>query len=773
MTRKNKKHGNPATTTAVDPTEWQCITVLVICVVVFFGQHLLGNAFLWEDILHHSFPSGNFAASTLAEGTFPLWNPYTFNGMPFFADIQTAVLYLPLTALAFFVKDGRLAFYWLQLVIILHYVLAAVTMFYLARSFQLRNLPSLLAGLAFAFSGFMIVHAIHQQVVTMVAWYPLILLLFRKSLREPGWFWTIITALLLGHTVLTGFPQLILYFYFFLFLFFAFELLTTYPFKELVSQKALLVTAKAGTVVVCSVALIAVQLLPTLELAPLSLRAAITYQKATEGQMSWGNLLTLVIPKLFGQSQANNYNYWGPGVYWYFWETCIYQGAIPLFLALVSIVTIKKNKYVSFFLGLSVFAVLFGLGDNFFLHKLFYDFVPRFETFRVPARMTVFLGLSVALLSGFALQYLLFGAGGAGIAARLRKIVLAGWGGALLLWIGIVSGSMSGMFPFMRDPKIIAYLTTEAHVAALMFSLSALAVFLLLKPSRWTRTASLGLMVILFVDMYVFGAAQNRSAVNPEEYFNRAGNIIQFVKQQGTNEFFRVNTRNEHGMIMDRNQGMLSRIYQQEGYTPLALQRVFPPMHSNDKMLDLMNVKYKTVTDTARNGLRLVASASYRPRAFIVYDVRTVQSESELLALLASPEFDHRTTAVIDQPTSLEFPAPAGTPTGSVSIVAYHNEEISLRTETSHDGLLVLSEIYYPGWKAYVDDVETEILRTDYNLRGIPVKKGSKNVIVRFEPQSFASGLKISFATLAILLVGLVVTFKQRNRQSSHTPTEG
>jgi len=185
-------------------------------------------------------------------------------------------------------------------------------------------------------SGFMITHAIHQQIITLVAWYPLILYFFRRSLVEPGWRWVFVTALLLALSTLAGFPQLSLYLHLFLFAYFVFILLTSFTGRELASRPAGTAALKAAAVILFALALAALQLLPTLELADLSQRAQITYEKSTEGQLAWSQLITFLFPKFFGTAGAQGYSYWGPGTYWYFWETCVYLGILPLLLAALS-----------------------------------------------------------------------------------------------------------------------------------------------------------------------------------------------------------------------------------------------------------------------------------------------------------------------------------------------------------------------------------------------------------------------------------------------------
>jgi hypothetical protein len=363
---KKKRAADARGSSIVAPLELsngQCIGILALLVAVFFHKILLGQAYFWEDFIYQNYPFRSFAATSLAQGELPLWNPYTFNGMPFLADIQTTVLYIPCLLLTLFVRDSSLSYYWLEVMIVLHFVLAGVGMFYLAKSFPLKNAPSLFAGAAYMLSGYMVVHAIHQQNVTLVAWYPLILLFFRNAMNGQGWLYVFLCALTLGHSILAGYPQLSLYLYFFLGLYFLFELLARFKLKELMSRPALIMSAKAASIVALSVLLAMVQLLPTLELSELSQRAQITFEKASEGSLAFSQLATLMFPKMFGTAGANGYEYFGPGTYWWFWETCVYLGALPLLLMAVSVALVKKNKQVAFFLGMATFSILFALGD--------------------------------------------------------------------------------------------------------------------------------------------------------------------------------------------------------------------------------------------------------------------------------------------------------------------------------------------------------------------------------------------------------------------------
>ncbi|MBK7259378.1 MAG: hypothetical protein IPI01_16550 [Ignavibacteriae bacterium] len=397
-------------------------------------------------------PFRQYAATALAAGEFPLWNPYTVGGMPFFAEIQTEVLYLPMLALTLFVKNGHLNVYWLELVNVLHYFLAACGMYLLARSFALRRMSALIAGTAFAFSGFMVTHAIHQVIIGVAAWYPLLLFMMRKALQEKRWTWVFVGPLTLGHSFSASSPQMSL-FYFFLGIYVAVEIIATVGVRGLTTRPGLVLMGRAATLVGLSFAFIMVQLLPTQDLSALSQRATITYEKGSEGSLGWGQLLTLLVPKFFGASDAHGYNWWGPGAYWQYWETSISFGVAPLLFALFSLRFFRTNRHVAFFASFALFALLFSLGKNFFLHGLFFDLIPGFASFRNPGRMGVFVAFAGSMLAGFGFDAVLKGQFTEKEGKRWVTTMVWISGVCVAIVIAALLGLFDGLFPFLAQQQ--------------------------------------------------------------------------------------------------------------------------------------------------------------------------------------------------------------------------------------------------------------------------------------------------------------------------------
>ena len=101
-----------------------------------------------------------------------------------------------------------------------------------------------------------------------------------------------------------------------------------------------------------------------------------------------------------------------------------------------------------------------------------------------------------------------------------------------------------------------------------------------------------------------------------------------------------------------------------------------------------------------------------------------------------------------------------------VEITAYQPDQVELTSRSKSPGFLVISEIYYPGWKAIVDGQEVATHQTNYVLRGIELPAGSHHIKLVYDPASFKVGLLISGLTL----MGLVGLWFWPRPDQSRTP---
>jgi hypothetical protein len=153
------------------------------------------------------------------------------------------------------------------------------------------------------------------------------------------------------------------------------------------------------------------------------------------------------------------------------------------------------------------------------------------------------------------------------------------------------------------------------------------------------------------------------------------------------------------------------------------------------------------------------------PRAFMVYDIINASSFNQAMDVLANPDLDLRQTAVVenfpnDSKTAIENTHQKA-PSGTADVKRITPDAFTAEVQTNSPGLLVISEQYYPGWRAYVDGKETPIYAVDGSLRGVFLNKGKHMVRLEYKPLSFSIGLVISILSLLAAMARLVYLYRQ------------
>ncbi len=744
---------------------WHCVALLGILLVIFFRDILTQAAFFWEDFIYYYYPTRVFAASSMAHGLMPFWNPFTFGGMPFLADIQNAVLYPPYLLFPLFAV-GRLSPVPVEYSTVLHYLLAGGGTFLLARSLGLERLSATLSAAVFMLSGFMVAHAIHLTVISSVAWLPLITWVLLQLMESRRWIFVPLTGVGLALSIYAGFPQVFYYVFLFAGTVFLFELVRLSRRDPSPGRTAIQLSVRFGVAVALALGLAAVQLLPTMELAPQTYRAAITYQKSLEGSLSWSQLITALVPKFFGVSDASGYRYWGPGPYWHYWETCFYIGIPSLLLALAGLSALRSRPMFAFLAVASAFTLLVALGDSFVLHRILFSVLPGYSKFRDPARILMLYSMAMALLAGLGSHTLL-----QGNPAERRR---AAYGGAiaaaavLVVLLAVKPSTATTVAAGAREAQMMSAFTgSEVTTAMIVTVVAGLLLYLAAKPTLLPRYAVAGLFILWFIDIHQFGFGQNNGHLNPTDYFDRPGTLVRQLQQEQTQELFRVNARSGGYMILDRNQGMVDRVYLLEGYTPLALTNTRPPARSEDQQLDMLNVKYKIHVDEQRQLMDLQRRMYFMPRAYWVGGARPVPGTEAAGQALVDSTFDFRRTAVVETSDSLPLPVRSAEDAVPFHFTAYSQNSMEGTIDAPAAGVVVFSEVYYPGWTATVDGGTRPILRTNQCQRGVTVEAGHHTIALQFFPASFLRGGVLS---LASLVIAVAITLGSR-RKPQKLPT--
>jgi hypothetical protein len=504
-----------------------------------------------------------------------------------------------------------------------------------------------------------------------------------------------------------------------------------------------------------------IQLLPTMKLAELSVRAEMSYEQSLEGSLNYHNLITLFSPHFFGTLNAENNEipYWGHGgsqykfAHYLFFENCIYVGLSALIFGMFGIIALWKKRIIKFLATIALFSILFILGDNFILYKIFYDFVPGFDKFRYMDRFGLILPFSFSLLSAYGFDYFINNAESGKVKKFIKGFIIL-VSAFILLWLLFQLGFFKDMSDVYKNEKFYDNSIFQILKTVVILLVLLVLVFLYKKKTILQQLILLFFILLAFADFYMFGSQQNNHTIDIETHFADK-KIVAKIKQTDNQKLYRIRvTIGQVNRAFHANQGMLDFTFLIDGYNPLAIQNRFPPHRTND----LMNVKYSLViVDTVINLLKFNLNKSCMPRAWMSYYPIVESSLEKVARILEDSTFNIRRKVIIDQEPEIPIDTNNNIGKHKINIVSYQINEIIILVETNENGILVLSEVYYPNWKVFVDDVEKPMLRADYSLRGVALEKGNNIVVFKYVDKDFQLGAIISLFALVMVVGGFVL----------------
>ena len=722
--------------------------VLLAALIVFYLPVLTGTRFFWEDIAD-GYPVTSYLVNSLRHFQLPYWSPYMSGGSPLIAEL-CGFFYPPNWLLSLFVgADGRLSFWAVELEVILHLLLAGLLMYRLAREWKLSTQASTYAGLVFMFSGFMSVRTIHPSIIFPLAWFPLAMLLVVRAMNGRRFAPALAAGLVMGLAALVAHPQIIMHMGYALGLYVLVHVVRSWRTQG--PGVLLRGAAVLGLVGLVGIGIAAAQYLPTLEFIRHSTRASISYDLMTDCSLPPTHLLTLIVPKALGSvsgptgqsvsisSPLHPYNY-------YYCETMIYLGILPLLLAGFALAD-KRQPVRWFLMVLAAFALVLAFGSYTPLYRVALAVLPGFSMFRIPARLSDLFTFAMCVMAGFGME-LFLREGTERLAKNLLKVVAACAGWAVLVWIALFSGLLRGQ---QRVPDTLGRQWTLFTVLALV---AAAVVFWRIRKS-WTRTGGYWVIVgVTFLDLFAFGHDFNASRHSPTQFPLARNDAITQAQKESKQEAFRVSMSGGSRFRLGRNRGIWDHVEMLEGYTGWEIAR-FAQVGRSQRILDLLNVKY----EIDPTGQRLIPNPGYLPRARMVYQYQVAASDSDALKTARDGEFDYRDVAILEHDPG--FPSrPSDSVRNEVAITRREADRMELQVQTGDSGILVVSEVYYPAWKALVDGRPAEIYPVDYVLRGITLPAGSHRVETYFDGSRVRWGMLISLLTL-VITVGLIFTLRR------------
>ncbi len=793
------------------------IIVLCILLVIFFYDVLLNNQTFQPPDKLTSKSIAPFISESLARGTYPLWNPYIFGGMPSFASLQSAP-YIDL--LGNIIRLISLPLKWILpnpdfVRPFLKYFVFGLFMYFLMFKKTNYRMIALFCAVAMVFQPHVISFAAfgHGTKLATVALIPIIFLLLDSLLEKRQLHYFALLALAIGTQLMGAHTQMAYY----CFMMIGLYLIYWVIYSKIKKIQLNHITKSIGLVLLSlliGVLMSSWLYLSVFEYADFSIRgggSGLDYGYATSWSFSPMEMVTFLIPSFVG---FGGQTYWGDMP---FTDYPLYMGIVALFLAGLCLI-IRRDKYSIFFAIITVFSIIISFGQNFpiLYDPLFYA-LPFFNKFRVPSMILILTQFSIVVLAGLGLKSVLTLEKEL-IIDKIRKYIyiFTGICGALFLftllgestYMDWAAASAKSLAPPIQQA---AYENTVSDAVKMILIVGSIAVLLLmfLKEKIKSNMFLSGMILLLIIDLWSvdFKIANPRPKADEQRYFAET-QAVKYLNQQTAP--FRIlpiaDDKRENWYMYHKIQSVLGyhaakiKIYQQfleqtglnnknrfglssfiSKYLTVVINNGQPGLQAvpreqisprkflvDNAVLDMLNVKYllsfypfederfKTVVQAQP---MVYENTKVLARAFFVDKIRIMADENQFYEHLLSGDFDPAQEAVLfEQPEFEIVPANENT----VEIISYDIHEIKLKTSVAQPSLLVLSEVYYPaGWHAIVDGEETRIYRTNSILRSIFLKPGQHDIRFVFRPTAFKAGLGITVFTLIFIAALLFISWKK------------
>ncbi len=670
--------------------------------------------FLITDPVRQTIPWKSLGVALLSNYKLPLWNPYEMAGKPLIGNFQSSVFY-PFN-LILLVKP--LFFSW-SIFVYLQLVLASVFFYLYLRSLNIKREGSILGVVAFCFSGFVTSWFEWGTVIHTALWLPLILFSIDKSFKTSKLVWSIVLLISFVFSFFGGHLQT----FFYLFIFASVYYLARW-FQNGKKFKYLFIFAVINILLLL---ITYIQWFPSLQFISFSARGIDQEWTKAGWFIPWQNLVQFIAPDFFGN--PTTLNYWG---IWNYAEFVGYIGIIPLVFAFYSMFS-RFDKKTLFFSSAFIMSLVLSL-PTFFAKIPFLLNLP-FISSSQPTRLLFIACFSLSVLAALGFDYFI----------RLSKrnifITISFFGLLLLgLWFFVLG--------FRFEPELLNVSKRNLYFPSLIFAiLLVLLLIINLGKNKLKKILILLLIIIAFIDGFRFFTKFN--TFSDKKYFFPETSVVNFLKKDKS--VFRIASLDSRTLAP--NFLTFYKIQSVEGYDPLFLKsyaefvaasergrpdisppygfnRIITPHNVFSNMLDLLNVKYilsldeissKKFEKVFESGkTKVYENKNVFPRVFFVEKAIYLKTKEEQIKGMF--ENDLAKTAVVGEKIDGVLNV------GKAVINSYAENEIIIKTNNEGEGFLVLTDAFYPSWKATIDGKMVKINKTDYTFRGLLVPKGEHEI---------------------------------------------
>jgi hypothetical protein len=739
---------------------------LALAIFACFPEVLTGvSSFHFRDYGNIGYPNVHYLQQSIAAGEFPLWNPFSHCGVPFFAQWGVMAAY-PLMVIPVY-----LPLPWsLSLFCFLHLWLGGVGMYLLARRWTANGFAAAVAGTGYTFSGVMFASFIWPNYFVGLAWMPFVVLLTERAWREGGR-WIGLAASVAACQLASGVPEIVLLTWIIV------GVLWICDFAD-VAGNAGRVFLRLASVVLLAAALMAVQMLPFFDLLAESQRTAGT--NTTRWSLPVWGAANFIVPLLncFRTPQGQYFQYGQEFL------SSVYLGVPVVVLALVGVIKYATPRTWALLL-LAVLFVVLAFGDNTGVFPALASVLPGSNMARYPVKFLFGVAFILPLLASLAVRAVHVEEKLSSRALAYTAAAVAVTGGALV-WMannGMLVDTSAWPAHFRTN---VEQSNDEAlRSAVIRGGILLVVVIAILYSARRTVAGALAGVVALTLLVFdgrthapnqnptlaaaeLSGVAWNNAA-GPQPKIGEARVFITpaaeraLVAMSSTNraELWRAKRQAEWS-----NLNLLDSVPKVNGAATLRLREqaqfeagLYGLTNIPAGVLDFLGAAYQS-GDVA---------GQWRRRESALPMITAGQSvafatDEQARQLVLSPAFDPRRMIVLPAEARTVFTST------NAAVMAVKEAEITphrivVKVEANEPGPLVIAQSYSRNWRASVDGADAVIHRANSAFQAVLVPAGKHEVRIEYREPWLRSGAAVSgIAVLVLLVVLFVPTDKSENR---------
>lgn len=717
--------------------------LILLIVSGFYWKLTLSKQFEWvwgPDLAQQVLPWLEEESRQVQRGQLPLWDPHDWIGQPMIGQAQPGTAY-PLNWILFLIPraHGHIRHAALQWYYVLVHAMAALFCYWLCRDLGRSRPASLIGGLLFALAGY-VGTTDWPQMVNGAVWAPLVFLFLLRAARGRR---PLVNAALcgtcLGMAWLAGHHQVPIFL-----TLTAGGLWLYYTLRAGAIEWRLAALAAVSFVFMFMVG--AMQILPGQEYGHLAKRWA-----GADHPLTWNEPVPYYVHQTYSMGSNSLFAILIPGLNRH---ADPFIGVVGFSLLLLAIALCWKQHAVKLFAAAGIGSIVYALGFNSVFQGFLYAVVPMLDKARVPSMAVIVFNISAAVLAAFGVDQAsqsmdsLWG-------RRIANGVLAFGLGLYALVLAIIYGKPGG---FNLDDRVTVTATVAVLLAALLYAW---------RSGNLNRKQAFTWLILLMLfelgndSGYSFPHNSDKERGLYLEQIRGNSDVADFLHRQPG--VFRVEAATDK---LSTNWGSYQNLD--------VIQAMLAGVTANVMELDwhtwqtkrLLGVRYAVSEKpplgdskdrfTGESKLKVFEDPEAFPRAWAVHEV--YQSDPAHIRIFINDHLDqmHAKAFTRERPQPL---SPCSTP-DDVSFRQYTGEHVSIDANLGCDGMVVLSDTYYPGWSARVDGMPAQIHQVDNALRGVYLKQGKHELTMDYRPRSVYLGA--FFTTLGWLgAIGLAVFWKR------------